>query len=168
MAWQWGSLSYAAAAAGHTPPTSTHNIIITSIEQGLQLDGSTAQSRRMRQFYPRSHVPGDLVVNGICRSQEEYQQLAYFIRHNQWAILGTPGGNFQRIHSVSTNRLLLLDVPTENNQWRGFIKTFGMTKKGVHDPAPTYTFNFVVVFDDLAQNLGISSRIKKYYDSGKK
>ncbi len=167
MAWIWGSLSYAAAAANNTnPPVQTHNIVITSIEQSLQLDGSTAQSRRARHFYPRSHMPGDIVVNGICRNQEDYQRLAYFVRHNQWAILGTPNGNFQRQQQANVNRLLLLDVPTENNQWRGYVKTFGMTKKGVHDPAPTYQFNFVVIFDNLAENFGISSRIRALHSQG--
>jgi hypothetical protein len=169
MAWIWGSLSYAAAQEGNeNPPLQSHNINITSIEQPLSLDGATAQSRKFRQFYPRAHMPGDITVNGICQSQEEYQRLAYFIRHNQWAILGTPTGNFQRQNQVAVNRMLLLDVPTENNHWRGYIKTFGMTKKGVHDPAPTYTFSFVVIFDDLSENFGISSRVRQYYNSGHK
>lgn len=167
MTWIWGSLSYAASGSlDSVPPTVTHNITITSLSQQLQLEGSTAQSRRMRHFYPRAHMPGDIVVEGICRSQDEYQQLAYFIRHNQWAILGTPNGNFQRFDNIASQRLLKLDVPTENNHWRGFVKNFGMTKKGVFQPAPTYSFNLFVVWDDLKENIGISSRMRKYYDGG--
>lgn len=164
MSWIWGTLSYTAAVhVTESTQPQIHELYVTGIEQSLQLDGSMAQSRRYRQFYPRSHMPGDIVVSGICKDQEDYQRLAYFIRHNQWAILGSPQGNFQPQFKTNINRMLLLDIPTENNQWRGYVKSFGMTKKGVFDPAPTYNFNFVVIFDDLAENFGISSQIRRYY-----
>lgn len=164
MAHQWGSLSYTADGQFQS-----HNIFITSISQAQTLDGSSAQSRNGRHFYPRAHMPGDVVVNGYCRSQESYQQLAYFVRHHQRLILNTPNDvRYQFPNSVGSKRLLTLDVPTENTHWRGFIKTFGMNKKGVFEPAPTYSFNFMVIFDGTSENIGISNRVMRYYTAGKR
>lgn len=162
MAHQWGELSYYDGAVRYA-----HSIFITSITQPHTLSGSTAQSVAQRHFYPRSHIPGDVEVQGICLSQDEYQRLSVFIRKHQRALVNTPNDvRYQFPNSQDSKRLLLLDVPTENTFWRGFVKTFGMTKKGVHVPAPTYTFNFVVIFDQTSENFALSNRVTRFYNSG--
>lgn len=162
MAHNWGTLTYVADGNLHS-----HDIFITSIAQPHTLTGDTAQSKNMRHFYPRSHMPGDIAVTGFCKSQASYQELAYFIRHHQRLLLNTPNDiRYQFPNSNDSRRLMRLDVPTENNHWGGFIKTFGMTKKGVFVPAPTYTFNFVVVFDNTSENVGLSNRTVRNYAAG--
>ena len=160
---QWGTLYYTSNGK-----ILSHDIHITSIAQPHTLDGNTAQSRNKRHFYPRSHMPGDIAVQGICVSQQAYQQLAYFIRLHQRAVLNAPNDiRYQFPRSNDSKLLLTLDVPTENTQWHGMVKTFGMTKKGVFEPAPTYTFNFMVIFDSTSENVGLSSRVMRYYSAGK-
>lgn len=162
MAHQWGELSYLDDSI-----VQSHPIYIVSISQPQSLSGSTAQSANYRHFYPRSHLPGDIEVQGFCKSQDEYQQLALFIRQHQRALLNTPNDvRYQFPNSQDSQRLLLLDVPTEQTHWRGFVKTFGMVKKGVFVPAPTYTFNLVVVFDSTSENFALSNRVNQYYKSG--
>lgn len=162
MAHQWGELSYYSGAT-----LRSHPINITSITQPHTLSGASAQSVKQRHFYPRSHIPGDVAVAGICLSQDEYQQLSKFIRIHQKAILDTPNDvRYQFPNSQDSKLLMLLDVPTEQTQWRGFVSQFGMIKKGVFVPAPTYTFNFVVVFDSTSQNFALSNRVTANYRAG--
>lgn len=161
MSHQWGTLSYESDSA------QSFEINITSIAQPHSLDGSQAQSRSARHFYPRSHMPGNITVEGYCTTLEDYHSLAYFIRKHQLDLLNAPNDvRFQFPNSQDSKLLLRLDVPTENNHWTGFIKTFAVTKKGVHVVAPTYNFDFVVVFDNTAVNFGLSNRIMRYYTSG--
>lgn len=161
MAHQWGTLSYDSGFAQR------FNINITSIAQPQSLEGTQAQSRNKRHFYPRSHMPGDIAVAGYCTTLDDYHNLAYFIRKHQLALLNAPADvRFQFPNSADSKLLLRLDVPTENNHWSGFIKNFTVTKKGIHVVAPTYTFDFVVVFDNTAVNFGLSNRIMRYYTSG--
>lgn len=161
MAHPWGELSYFDGVLR------SHQIYIVSMSQSQSLSGATAQSVKQLHFYPRSHVPGDVTIEGFCKSQDEYQRLSVFIRRHQQAMLNTPNDiRYQFPNSQDSRRLMLLDVPTEKTFWRGFIKDFGMTKKGVFVPAPTYTFNFVVVFDPTSQNFALSNRVSRYYNSG--
>lgn len=162
MAHQWGELSYYSGSTFYS-----HNINITSITQPHTLDGTSAQSVKQRHFYPRSHIPGNIQVAGICLSQDEYQRLSRFIRVHQKAILDTPNDvRYQFPNSTDSKLLMLLDVPTEQTQWKGFVEKFGMVKKGVFVPAPTYTFDFVVVFDQTSQNFALSNRVNRYYKAG--
>jgi len=165
---QWGTLSYIDVQGNSL----THDIKITSIDQQQSLEGQSYQSRSKRHFYPRSHMPGDILVAGICSKsnlgdgQQTYQALAAFIRHHQRVLLGVPSGNFQFKTNAASKSLLTLNIPTENSEWQGFIKQFGMVKKGVYEPAPTYLFNFFVVFDNSSVNIGISNRVSAYYTAG--
>lgn len=155
---QWGTLQYTSTSLQQ------HPIMITSFSQSQELDGETKQSRTGRFFYPRSHMPGDIAIEGICSSQDEYQELALFVRKHQRLMLTVK--RISQLQDDDVAKLLTLDIPTEQVRVRGFIKQFGMVKKGVFVPAPTYTFNFLVVLDNTARNIGISNRVKRYYAKG--
>lgn len=136
--------------------------------QPLMLSGSSAQSRTRKHFYPRSHAPGDINVRGRCESQHHYQRLAQFIRKHQREMVSMPPNErFTRINTTNPgyHRLLRLSIPHEPLYVRGWIEDFSITKRGVHDPAPQYSFNFFVVFDQSARDIGISHRIQKYYSA---
>lgn len=160
---QWGTISYT-----DNEGFKSFDLKVTSIAQPLTLDGSSAQTRTKKQFYPRSYVPGDIAVEGICDSQDHYQQLALFIREHQLSILNA--NRSERFNTPTSTagyqHLLLLDIPTEQLQNRGFIKKFGMDKKGLLEPAPKFTFNFTVVFEPNARNFALSSRVRRYYAKG--
>jgi hypothetical protein len=94
--------------------------------------------------------------------------LAYFIRKHQRSILNVPfNERFTRVNTTNPGyqRLMRLSIPTEDMVLRGWVTSFSLSKKGVFDPAPDYTFNFFVVFDGTAASIGISHRIKKFYDA---
>jgi hypothetical protein len=141
---------------------------VMEISQGHELSGSAYQSRTKRHFYPRSYAPGDIVVKGRCSSQEQLQTLSLFIRMHQRAIMAMPRNQrFARINTSSPGyqRLLRLSIPSERLLVRGWVSNFSIIKKGVFDPAPEYTFNFFVVFDNTAQNIALSHRIRRFYDA---
>jgi hypothetical protein len=161
MAGQNAYLSYEAGGTTHQLP-----LYIQSIAQPLQVTGSTAQGRVSRQFYPRAHAPGDIAVNGQCLSQADYQRLALFIREHQRMLINTPGTvmfNRTSTNSEGYRRLMKLYVIKEGVLVRGFIPRFTITKKGHFDPAPKYSFNFTVIFDPYAENIAVSSAVRKYY-----
>jgi hypothetical protein len=113
-------------------------------------------------------MPGDITVRGRCESQRHYQQLGQFIRKHQREMVNMPPDErFSRINTINPgyHRLLRLSIPHEPLYVRGWIDNFAITKRGVHDPAPEYSFNFFVVFDQSARDIGISHRIQKYYNA---
>src|SRR3954466_9575461 len=100
MAHPWGELSY------FDGTRQSHQIYIASVSQPQSLSGSTAQSVKQLHFYPRSHVPGDVVIEGFCKSQDEYQRLSVFIRKHQQAMLNTPNDvRYQFPNSQDSERL---------------------------------------------------------------
>ncbi len=60
-------------------------------------------------------------------------------------------------------RLLQLHIPSEGILCRGWVASFSLQNKGFQEPAPTYSFNFFIAFDQMAENIGISHQIKKVY-----
>ena len=141
-------------------------LFVMDLEQTHELSGTTAQSRLYRQFYPRAYAPGDMKVSGRCRSQEEYQQLGLFIREHQRRLLDSPANvmfNRADLTNPGYQRLLRLSVPSEGIILRGYVQRFTISKRGVHDPAPEYSFDFVVVFDPHAIDIEASSVIQQYF-----
>ena len=49
--------------------------------------------------------------------------------------------------------LLRFQVPTEGLDYLGLVKTFVLTKKGVFDPAPIFTFDYTVIVDAHSSNI---------------
>lgn len=148
--------------------THRHVLWVMEYSQPQQLTGSKAQSRTKAHFYPRAHAPGNITVSGRCESQADYQRLALFIRRHQRSILNVPHNErFARINTTNPGykRLLRLSIPTENLYVRGWIDKFSISKKGVFEPVPEYRFDFFVVFDATAVDIGISHRIRSYYSA---
>ncbi|MBA3756774.1 MAG: hypothetical protein H0X02_11335 [Nitrosomonas sp.] len=158
------TLSYKVSGHNHT-----FKLWVMEIEQPHMLSGQPYQSRTKRHFYPRSYAPGDIAVSGRCTSQENYQRLSLFIRKHQRAVLNVPATErFARVNTSAPGyqRLMRLSIPSEQLLVRGWIDNFSFTKSGVFAPAPEFKFSFFVVFDNTARDIGISHRIKKYYERG--
>src|SRR5581483_4672021 len=144
-----------------------HFLWVNEISQDLNLGGSTSQSRLQQQFYPRSHVPGDLIIMGQCESQTEYQTLSRFLRGHHRVLMNTPAEvSFSRnnLDSAGYQRLLKFFMPSEGLLVRGFASTFSIQKRGVFDPAPEFQIAFTIIYDLNATDIMISHQIKKYYD----
>lgn len=156
------NLSYTANDIAHSFP-----LWVMKIEQGHTLSGQSAQSKNMKHFYPRAYSPGDISVSGRCEDETEWQKLAYFIRAHQRNLINTPfDERFARINTSNPGykRLMRLSIPDEAMSVRGWIDTFSIAKKGFTNVAPEFSFDFFVVFDYTATDIGISSRVQKYYD----
>lgn len=140
---------------------------VMGVEQTHNLTGTSAQSKGKKMFYPRAYAPGDLSVKGRVRDEAELQRLALFIRKHQRNLINTPfDERFARIHTDNPGykRLMRISIPTEGIAIRGWIDSFSVAKKGYKNVAPEFTFDFFVVFDQTAVDIGISSRLQKYYD----
>lgn len=150
-----GSLSYVAAGVSYK-----YDLWVTSLQQPLALAGNTSQSRVTKHFYPSGYTLGDLTVGGICGSQEEYQGLSLFIRTHQLALMNQPNTeNF--LTNSGASRLLTISIPDEGILYSGFVKIFTLTKKGVFEPAPEFTFPFSVVHDPHSTEIDISVQLRK-------
>lgn len=146
-----------------------HPMWVTEISQTHALSGSQQQGRLSRQFYPRGYMPGDYAVQGICRNQKEYQQLALFIRRHHRDLINVPSTEvFSQldINAPGYRRLLKFSLASEGILGRGFISTFTISKRGVMEPAPKFAFNFRAVFDAHSTNLHISRALTEYYKRG--
>lgn len=146
----------------------THKLWVMKVSQDNRLSGAKHQSRIKAHFYPRAHAPGNMMLSGRCHSQEDYQQLAKFIRIHHRHIINAPDTEmFHRFDNGNPGylRLLRLSIPSENIYIRGWVDTFMIQKKGVFEPAPEFQLSFFIVFDHLAQNFAISHRIRQYYDN---
>ena len=140
---------------------------VMELAQPHNLSGSSSQSKHKKMFYPKAYAPGNLSVSGRVRDERELQKLAYYIRAHQRQLINTPFD--ERFSRINTNnggykRLMRIAVPSEGISIRGWIDTFSIAKKGYPNVAPEFKFDFFVIFDDTATDIGISSRVKKYYD----
>lgn len=159
-----GILSYNLGAGN---ASNTFDLWIDSITQSNSLSGNSSQSRLTKHFYPHAHMPGDYVLEGTASSQKDYQNLAIYIRNHQVAMMNQPvDESFTRVAGAGFRRLLTLSVPSEGLWIRGFVPRFTLTKRGVFEPAPKFTFNFFVVFDSHSTDIRLSSEIRKYFTGG--
>jgi hypothetical protein len=64
-------------------------LYVTGMQSAWQVQGSTAQARRSRSFYPQHLAQSDLTIVGQCSSQHEYDLLVQFVhRHHKTALGG--------------------------------------------------------------------------------
>lgn len=93
------------------------------IEVGFELGGTTAQSRRVRQFFPHSFSQVKMQVRGTAPNNYQYNRLSSFVRMTQyWALFGDNFARFQRqIGQPVSNRHYSdgTTVPTTRLQIRG-------------------------------------------------
>jgi len=163
------SLSFVANNPGTKDVSYIIPLWVMKLSQSHSLSGSSHQSKHAKFFYPRAYAPGNMSVSGRLRDEREWQSLAFFIRNHQRELANIPfDQRFSRINGKNDGykRLMKLSVPSEGIALRGWIDTFKIAKKGYKNVAPEYSFDFFVVFDNTATNIGISSRVQKYYDLG--
>ena len=163
---QNGALSYS-----HAGNLYIYRLWINRVSQTFGLGGQSSQSRLKRSFYPRNNQVGDVVVEGQCGSQTDYQKLALFIRQHQKRLINAPNEDrYVRYQSDNPGvlRLMRLEIPSEAINVRGYIsQEFKISKKGVFEPAPPFQFSFTVIFDKNTTNYLISHEIQKYFDPNK-
>jgi hypothetical protein len=147
-------------------PTQQSNKIkylwIKRISQENSLEGKNYQSSQTRHFYPRVYAPGNLVVEGLADSQEDYQDLATFIRTHQKFISSTQS----QLKQGDNSYLLTLNIPSENLFLKGIVPKFNLKKLGVFDPVPNYNFEFIILANKnkLLNTTTTSQYINKWYD----
>lgn len=56
---------------------------VTGMSSAWQLQGSSAQAQGSKSFYPQNLTQSDLIVQGQCSSQYEYDQLVQFVSRHQ-------------------------------------------------------------------------------------
>jgi len=168
---QYGGRNWKGANASLSYTTDTLNTInlwVDKIDQPIQLSTQKHQSRKYAMVYPRAYAPGNITVNGVCQSNAKYHELSLFLRKHQVALINSPvTDRFARLSSGNTSgfrRLLQLSIPTEGVLVRGWVDAFSVVNKGHFEPAPTYSFSFFVVFDQMSEDIGISHTIRAVYN----
>lgn len=120
-----------------------------TFEQTHGLTGSKFQSHTWQHFYSKNYTAGQLHITGRVRYQEQYDQLAQFIRDHQFLMVTQIGAsNDGKGDEIS---LLFLSIPSENLSWTGWIPSFegGAKRFAV---APPLDFQFEVVSDRHSTN----------------
>jgi len=137
----------------------SQDLWIKKLAQDNSLQGESHQSRYSRHFYPRYYSPGDLQVSCIAPSQEFYQSVAFFIRRHQRTISSASSLN------LGEAPFLHLQIPYENLYLKGVINKILLSKRGVFDPAPEFSFDFTILVDQSrSQDFFLSSAIKNWFD----
>lgn len=127
----------------------TYRMWVMEYSQPHILSGSDSQAKLYKHFYPRSYSPGDVAVQGRVPTQQDYNNLAEFIRKHHLVLMRSPGQS--NISGTSQLRLMRFCIPTENFYVEGIIKTFraGAKRFAV---APEFQLNFTVVKDAHSKN----------------
>jgi hypothetical protein len=63
-------------------------LFVTRVATGWTLSGEHGQTLSSRAFYPRNLSQTDLVIEGICPSQHEYDKLVEFVQAHHLRIVG--------------------------------------------------------------------------------
>jgi hypothetical protein len=141
-----------------------HTLWVTNISQPHQINGSRHQSAHQAHWYPKGYQPGDISITIRCRTQKDYQRLANLVRLHHKTMIETPGLRFSgRADSTGLRHLMLFRLPSEAINVRGWIPSFSITKKGVFDVAPEYTFTFFTAIDPLSSDPIVSHQIREYW-----
>lgn len=109
---------------------------VTEANTGYGMKGVNATSRYFKKFYSQSYEQKNIVVNGVCVDEAEYNHLASFIREQQVDA------------TTDHNNLLYLEIPPAGIKAVGLINSFngGVTTENTGVMiAPTFTFEFFVV-----------------------
>lgn len=145
-----------------------HTLWVTEIEQPHTMNGSRHQSAHVAHWYPRSYQPGDLSVTIRCRTQADYQRLTNMVRLHHRTMMEIPGLRFSgRANSTGLRHLLRFHLPSESINVHGWIPSWTLTKKGVHEVAPEYTFNFFTAIDPYSSDPIVSHQIREYWNPSK-
>lgn len=144
----------------------SQSLWVTNINQQNSLDGQSYQSKFTRHFYPRYYSPGEYTITCIASSQELYQQVAQFVRAHHKVLSSYTLNATNQNPNIISNTFMNLIIPFEQINVMGFIENFKLTKRGVYDPAPSFSFGFIPLQDKTSKNnTGISQIIQRYYNS---
>lgn len=139
------------ASLSYTPSgraTQTLELWIMNYAQPHTASGTAQQSKMYKHFYPSNYAPGALTVNGNVRTQDDYNNLAEFIRTHHEVLVNSSG---QTNVGISGLPLINFLIPSEGLNLIGFVQNF---KAGAQrfNPAPPFTFDFFITTDANSAN----------------
>lgn len=131
----------------------THvKLTIVSIETDLSLSGSRGQSTLQQDFYPRNFQQPSYTITCQARSQQEIGRVAEFVHKAQrnsvarGSLMGlvVPGSGLRhtRAPASGTNHTGMKGT-RKGMSIAGYVRSMPRAHKR-HDPAPLYSFEFVV------------------------
>jgi hypothetical protein len=126
----------------NTAISSRFDLWVTEVNYGFNVSGPAAVSKYYRRHYTKTINLTPISVQGVCYDENEYDDLASFIREGQVAATTEPKNTFR------------LFVPAAKVDCLGVIGGFkgGFTSNNRGVPiAPQFTFDFVI-FKDLKDN----------------
>lgn len=131
------------SGTGNPSMYSRFDLWITEVSYGFAAANQTAVSKYYTRSYSRSLKLTPISVQGICYNENEYDDLADFIREGQVAISQEPKNTFR------------LYIPAAKIDCIGVIETFqgGFNPNNQGVPtAPRFQFDFII-FKDLNDNV---------------
>lgn len=147
QAHEGGSNAYLVDEADNTHVLLT----ITAIETSLSLAGSDGQSPLQKDFYPRNFQQPTFSITVQGRSQQDIGRHAEFVHKAQRnaVVQGSlmrmiiPSGGLNHTAASSVKNLDGMKGVRRGMSMSGYVKSFPRSHKR-HDPAPKYTFEFIV------------------------
>jgi hypothetical protein len=83
---------------------------VNEVEVGFELGGTTAQSRRQRQFFPHNFSQVKMTVRGTAPNNYQYNRIASFVRMSQyWALYAEDFAKLQQNQGQSISNLHYAD-----------------------------------------------------------
>ena len=134
----------------NTAISSRFDLWVTEVNYGFSVSGPTAISQYYRRHYTQSINLTPISVKGVCSDENEYDDLASFIREGQVAATAEPKNTFR------------LFIPGAKVDCIGVVDVFrgGFITNNTGVPvAPKFEFNFIIFKDlkDKIQNFGRNS-----------
>lgn len=126
-------------------------LTITAVETSLSLAGSRGQSRMQADFYPRNFQQPTFTITVQARSQKDVGRAAEFVhkaqRHavSQGSLMNLliPSGGLKYTAASSTSSRDGMRGVRQGINMSGYVMSMPRTHRR-HDPAPMYSFDFVV------------------------
>jgi hypothetical protein len=135
----------------NSTPVSRFDLWVEEVTYGFAVSGPKAASKYYTRYYSQAFNPSPLSVAGICYDENEYDDLADFIREGQVALADEPKNVFR------------LFIPSAKLDCLGAIDSFvgGFQSNNTGIPvAPKFKFNFIIFKDlrDNVQSVGSTAR----------
>lgn len=125
------------------------NMYVMEYSQPHALSGAAQQSKLFKHFYPKSYTPGDITVIGRVVSQDDYNNLAVFIRGFHLNLMNAGGSS--NASNGEQIPLMHLYIDGEGINIDGLILSFEAGAKRFN-VAPQFTFDFTVIKDAHSKN----------------
>lgn len=162
---QGGSSGYFSAtwADGTGKPTQRQiNLWITDLQADFSVSGDQAQSRMLREFFPRSFNDVTLTIIGNCANSQEFNRLALFVREAQWRALHALNTGAANVNPMVTF-VLHSNFPYSTNRTKGQHRPWNVSgyvqsmEAGAiaQNVAPEFAIQFIVAESSLHGNTGL-------------